>query len=527
MDENLHNIDNLFKKAINEHDELPSENVWEKIDKNLDKKKVVFISRKYNKLKWIAAALLMFSAGMAMYTWHTKMLDKELVKQNSGNVKKQVSIPKRYNKDSDTNIASTTKSENKSTVKDTAPKIMLNRTAGLSVTADTDVLTRENKNTGNIKTSPEMPENLAKQSSVSLAETSFKNRKNKDKTGKTIAAIKEPNSEKAIDSEINQKGTKMMLYDKTPNVTLNNNSSTLIKTWKEVAAKTEIPKNDFRVSTSASSLQNSLEVLSQKRNTLKVKEIASALSVKINKKAFKKPLFFASVFYSPDLVSKKIDNDRRRFLEDNRDEFKNKEEVKTSYSAGVLITYNAWKKLSVESGIIFSAMSTDIRPKLIYARPDERGDINFRFNCSAGYSYIPLHPGTTLNNGDSAAAFASKNILHYIAVPLTLKYTAVAGKLSLNPGLGIAFNFLTKGKIETVINGVSGDEKLSLTHIEGLNSMYVNSVINLGVSYDLNKNLALSFTPAARFALTSINKNTPVKTFINSYGLAAGVTIKL
>ncbi|MEJ7680760.1 MAG: hypothetical protein WKG06_23495 [Segetibacter sp.] len=90
MDEDLHSIDDLFKKAINGHEELPSGGVWEKIDKNLDKKKVVFISKKYNKLKWIAAALLMFSAGMAMYTLHTKMKNQELLQENTVNSKKRL-----------------------------------------------------------------------------------------------------------------------------------------------------------------------------------------------------------------------------------------------------------------------------------------------------------------------------------------------------------------------------------------------------------------------------------------------------
>jgi hypothetical protein len=82
MDEDLHNIDNLFRKAIEEHDEVPSADVWKKIDSGLDKKKVVFLSDKYKKLKWVAAALLIFSAGMAMYTWNTRLKDKELVRQN-------------------------------------------------------------------------------------------------------------------------------------------------------------------------------------------------------------------------------------------------------------------------------------------------------------------------------------------------------------------------------------------------------------------------------------------------------------
>ena len=92
MDENLHNIDDLFKKAIDRHEEMPSSKVWENIDKSLDKKKVISISEKYRKLKWVAAALLIFSAGMAMYTVRTRMKNRELARLNSISHKK---LPKR------------------------------------------------------------------------------------------------------------------------------------------------------------------------------------------------------------------------------------------------------------------------------------------------------------------------------------------------------------------------------------------------------------------------------------------------
>src|SRR6478672_5136958 len=81
MSEPLHNIDDLFKKAIEQHDDAPSPAVWEAIDKKLDKEKVVSISRKYNKLKWVAAILLLFSAGMAMYTFFLKNKNNDVVKE--------------------------------------------------------------------------------------------------------------------------------------------------------------------------------------------------------------------------------------------------------------------------------------------------------------------------------------------------------------------------------------------------------------------------------------------------------------
>src|SRR3954452_3358105 len=89
MSENLTDIDDLVRKAADAHDDMPSADVWANIDKQLDKRKVVSISKKYKKLKWAAAALLIFSAGMAMYTWNTRIRNKELVKQNQVDKKQE------------------------------------------------------------------------------------------------------------------------------------------------------------------------------------------------------------------------------------------------------------------------------------------------------------------------------------------------------------------------------------------------------------------------------------------------------
>src|SRR5665647_1604263 len=106
MNEDLHNLDNLFKKALEEHTELPSSTVWDNIDKRLDKNKVVSISKKYNNLKWAAAVLLLFSFGMAMYTLHIRTKNKELVIQNNAqkNIKNQ-NIQTKINGEDSLNLA--------------------------------------------------------------------------------------------------------------------------------------------------------------------------------------------------------------------------------------------------------------------------------------------------------------------------------------------------------------------------------------------------------------------------------------
>jgi hypothetical protein len=109
---------------------------------------------------------------------------------------------------------------------------------------------------------------------------------------------------------------------------------------------------------------------------------------------------------------------------------------------------------------------------------------------------------------------------------LAVTYNIGLGKFSLQPSIGMSANFLTKGTVETTISAPNGNERVRANDIQGLKSSYINGMISLGASYSLNKTIELNFKPTSRFALSSINKDAPVKTYLNSIGLATGITFK-
>ena len=85
------------------------------------------------------------------------------------------------------------------------------------------------------------------------------------------------------------------------------------------------------------------------------------------------------------------------------------------------------------SGAVYSSSVTSIAPKVVFARPDDRGNIKYEFNCSAGYAYIPGKTGSTPLIGDSAKVFNSKTHISYISIPITAGYNLSAGKFILKP----------------------------------------------------------------------------------------------
>ncbi len=525
MSENLHNIDDLFKKAIDEHGDTPSLKVWEAIDKNLDKKKVVSISKKYNKLKWAAAVLLLASFGMAMYTWQTRMKNKELVKQNNINkvskIKNKTKTKNNNNKNFTLPEIITPQNEKNS---DTQNKKQINSPLTQTVTnTDKQKNQQENFVQQNITTA---------QKEKNLLPTSSQHNntaKDKEKVEQTLAANQdEKKSEQFDKNNKQQKNKRVIIRDniktKVPENTITTPEKYIVDA-PIIFINVPKPYGILEIQ-SVNPFSNSLPFLSASAENITEKN-KNASSKKSTAKSTKSSLFSATIFFSPEFVFSNVKDDHPRFREDNRNEIKNNEKIISSSSYGLLLEYSVGSNWKLQSGVAVFTRVTGINTKIIYARPDNNGNVNYRLSCSAGSVYVPLKSGANPSQGDSTKILSAKNTLQYISIPLAVKYVIGKGKLNLVPGVGISANILSKGKTETVIATTGGSESSGSNNIEGLKSNYFNSQISLGAQYHLSKKIALNFTPTARLALSSINKNAAVKTKLNSFGLSAGITIKL
>ena len=532
MSEDLHNMDDLFRKALEENQELSSQSVWDNIDKTLDKKKVVSISKKYNKLKWVAAALLLFSLGMAMYTLHIRKQNRELVKQNKEgrNTLKQNSQNPIAAKDSsivstgniaqakDTNNDNNFQKQKKSVDANTADNKIKITDKGLANKAGEEKKSAPVKSQENTLLPGKPTESVALQNQ-------------KKSVLKKSPGFKMRIEEGKIDSanNITVRDNRKLITDKNDlaQVKTKNNPTNHIVTDKQKNIETEelIPEliNDFPLSIQKPDIQID-KILRQQATALNNKKTSFSKN-KINPGG--SSLFSATVFFSPDLVSTALKDDHPRFREEERNAIEKDEQIKFSSTFGILLDYTIGKNWKLESGLTYSSRKTAIDPKTIYARPDDDGNINYRFNCSAGYSYVTVKSPTPPASGDSVNALASTNNLQYIGLPLNVKYIFTAGRFSILPGAGVSFNFLTKGKIETTIATYTGGKNSSTDNIQGLKSMYLNGSASIGFQYKLSKTFSLSFEPAFRFALSSINKDASVKTNLNSIGLSTGFVIKL
>jgi len=180
----------------------------------------------------------------------------------------------------------------------------------------------------------------------------------------------------------------------------------------------------------------------------------------------------------------------------------------------------------LQAGGQYFSSETTINPKMIFAEPDGRGEIRYRFNCSSGNSYIPTKNGVPLAAGDSIKANSSTSSLSYLQVPLLASYKINFGRLSLLPSAGFQTNFLLSGELTSSLARPSGDEEV-YSSINGLRPIYFSGVLQPQLNFMINDRISFDLSPNINFSLSPINKETAVRAYQNMFSLGAGVRIKL
>ena len=83
MDENLHNIENLFRDGLEDNEEIPPPHAWKDIDNTLNKDNVVSINKKYTAMKRVAVLLLLLLLGFSIYELTNKRNAQGIIEVNN------------------------------------------------------------------------------------------------------------------------------------------------------------------------------------------------------------------------------------------------------------------------------------------------------------------------------------------------------------------------------------------------------------------------------------------------------------
>jgi hypothetical protein len=513
MSKNIHDIDNLFKQSIDAYRDLPRATLWDAIDKKLDKKQAFNLQKKYNNLKKIAAVLLVLLLSSVAYYQLKPTAKMDYTTNKDGAKLKDDIHNKSMQSETETAILRKYKEEQKNNNKEQATDKKVQAKTNITNSVDSKVAkTLLEKNFDHTENFNENKNNIIVSQNV---ESELKNKK------QLVSNISRKTKNKKL-----QISEDVII---TENENIYNNANNNDWLTSDVMQTIAINKEPIALHT-----PNPLVAV----NKLNENSVASKNA---NKKLKASHRFSATAYISPEFAFNRLADDKPLGNRppppqgnnpppppfDDKKRIKEQENKATSFSAGVLIEYAFAKKWSIQLGINYSAKTTEIAPKKVFAENDNNGKIRYRNNCSFGAAYIDPKTGTTIAVGDSAIASNTVNKVHYIGVPFNINYHFTQHKFSASPFVGVAFNFLANQKVLTGLTDATGTITQQNKMIEGLKKHYANANVGVQFGYAISKKLLIIASPNFKFALSPVNKNAAVKAFPNTFGLMAGVKVNL
>jgi hypothetical protein len=501
MDKNLHNIEDLFKKGLEDNEVLPSEKAWDRIHKRLDKESVINIKRKYRRLQQLAVLLLilMLVAGAGAYLF-TRPNEKRIAASRNKNI---FNIPTNEN----TNGVKSSLSSNSSLSK----SILKNKSSVRNKLANDSIFEKPNPSSSD--------KNLSEKNlSEKRNEIAFVNKKASHKNN---YLKRTDNTSVSLNKKLKKNFSKgEAVKNKIPPYNLTEKKQQTIITFSK-------PDSSQKLSL----VQGN--IFEQKINSINNLLLSPGLSVtnknlsvkRINIKPIKQSRFSLTAFYSPNITFFHFQKSPSAIL--NPDDPDEDESEISSWTAGGLIDYSFNKHWNVESGLTLSTSNLDLAPETLYAQLDNYGKIKYQINTSSGYGFILPSFNNNPSVGDSIQSISATHTLQYLEIPLVIKYNINKGKFTINARTGLVANILTNATISTEVESDNDNDFETTNKIHGLKPFYSSGIAGIGLDYNVYKNWSVSFFPSFRFALNSINKDVPVKSFPNLLGFSLGVKLKL
>ncbi len=519
MDKDLHNdIGDLFYDGIEPMSEMPRKQVWDNLAQQLDKTDAEHYKKKFITARRLSLLLLLLLIGFATFTtiYFTSLKNendegKNLTsnKQSGGNTNNS-SNGTIDNRD---NQASAQVGDSR----DADPQSMVNNTKEGEVIADNLNKTRSI--------------NIVKDDRIKAKENLVNHNNTADKN-EPIVVNKKVDGNKADETKRNTTKVATSMKYETHDLKTGidaNNESALINKHQDLSSpiKSNLPQTIVK----EKDLVKNEEIIQSNTSGIKVKD--SSTSIGQNKtiaKATKKKApvssrFSLTAYFAPEFAGYILKDDELN-QHDNKQIIEKREKADPSISTGVLLGYSLNNRFTIQSGVTYSSTKISIDASKIYAEATYAGDIKYRFNTSSGYSYILPSISASPAIGDSLVTRISEHLLHQIVVPVMAKYKFGTKKLTVNAGAGIAFNFLTKATLGTELVNSQNQEVESFTKLDGLKKVSYSLLLSPELQYSISKKWSLSAMPYLKYALSSVNKRSVVKTYPYNVGLGVGVVYR-
>jgi hypothetical protein len=233
--------------------------------------------------------------------------------------------------------------------------------------------------------------------------------------------------------------------------------------------------------------------------------------------------FSVSAFFAPDFALGYTYKTSGTWGSRNENSIKTGEKQSFSYTAGLKTEYKISSRFSIAAGIGYQVFSFHVNPTVIYAEKQSGSDAGYYLATSSGEVVCPYYG--PVNAGDSLKMNASSKRT-YLEIPIQLKYFAINNtKCRFYIVGGLEANFLLGES--TTMNwqdfwNESGVANVNTTG--GAKNIYFSSYAGIGADYNLSKFLSIYAEPGLHEAITSLDDNVSVITYPRLFSITTGIT---
>lgn len=223
----------------------------------------------------------------------------------------------------------------------------------------------------------------------------------------------------------------------------------------------------------------------------------------------------------------------------------NAEKNVVSYSGGMEFSYKITKRISIQSGLLYSSVEKEVTGIGAYS------GFNKYFTAKSGseFSVQTSNGSIVVTNNDiflrdnvasrvqtrySADVFnpAKSNLTYlnnsvnqnfnYLEIPLLFKYKAIDRKVDVIVVGGLSYNMLVGNTAYANVDGI----KYSVGKTEGLNPVNFSSSVGLGFEYSLSRKISFDLEPTFRYYLIPFSDIAGSASHPYGFGIFTGLSYK-
>jgi hypothetical protein len=192
--------------------------------------------------------------------------------------------------------------------------------------------------------------------------------------------------------------------------------------------------------------------------------------------------------------------------------FNDNENGLTTIGGGISLAYNFNERLSLGSGLYLSRIGQENNDVVAYDSPDSQ----YMYKLASSSGTVTINPTRFAKVLTPIAAIDKDSIpgdylvngtfvqnLDYLEVPVVLNYKVLNKRFSINLNGGLSPGILVNNRSYFNVE----DEKIQTGTTENIKPMIYNSVLGIGMAYDISKKVSVNLSPTFKYSLSPVNSS--------------------